>query len=137
MESKDPSFVKGATVTLHGDQAEKFIRHRDIQEDNSALYRMDQHKEYMLQFFQTAKKQSAQDSQLVTHLFDLIQNYMVTDMEKAEYLKIGADALTGGLTSEDIFTLPGNGMRGAEFDEFYVDYNNAIPMILKLFYREV
>jgi hypothetical protein len=62
---------------------------------------------------------------------------MVTDMAKADYLKIGADAMTGELTSEDIRTLPGNGVAGEQFDEFYVDYNNAIPLILKLFYREV
>jgi anionic cell wall polymer biosynthesis LytR-Cps2A-Psr (LCP) family protein len=137
METTDPAFIKGTQVTLQGEQAERFIRFRDTSEDNSALYRMDQHEEYILQFFQALKKKSREDSQIVTHLFDLIQDYMVTDMNKADYLKIGADALTGGLTSADILTLPGNGRAGGQFDEFYVDYNNAIPLILKLFYREV
>jgi LCP family protein required for cell wall assembly len=137
MEKSDPAFIKGTQVTLQGEQAERFIRFRDIEEDNSALYRMDQHEEYILQFFRALKTKSKEDSQIVTHLFDLIQDYMVTDMAKADYLKIGADALTGGLTSEDILTLPGNGMAGGQFDEFYVDYNNAIPLILNLFYREV
>jgi LCP family protein required for cell wall assembly len=137
MEKTDPAFVKGTQVTLQGEQAERFVRFRDTTEDNSALYRMDQHEEYILQFFQALKIKSREDSQIVTHLFDLIQDYMVTDMAKADYLKIGADALTGGLTSADILTLPGNGMAGGQFDEFYVDYNNVIPLILNLFYREV
>jgi LCP family protein required for cell wall assembly len=137
MEESDPSFIKGTQVTLHGIQAERFIRFRDVDKDNSALYRMDQHEEYILQFFQALKEKSKEDSQIVAHLFDQIQDYMVTDMAKADYLKIGADAMTGELTSEDIRTLPGNGVAGEQFDEFYVDYNNAIPLILKLFYREV
>jgi anionic cell wall polymer biosynthesis LytR-Cps2A-Psr (LCP) family protein len=114
MEKTDPAFVKGTQVTLQGEQAERFVRFRDTTEDNSALYRMDQHEEYILQFFQALKIKSREDSQIVTHLFDLIQDYMVTDMAKADYLKIGADALTGGLTSADILTLPGNGMAGAD-----------------------
>jgi LCP family protein required for cell wall assembly len=137
MEKSDPSFIKGTQVTLHGKQAEAFIRYRDIQNDNSALYRMDQHKEYIFQFFQAVKDKSKEDSQIVTNLFELIRNYMVTDLSKAEYLKIGTDALTGGIDSADILTLPGNGVVGGQFDEFYVDYNNAIPLILSLFYREV
>lgn len=30
MEKRDPAFVKGTQVTLHGDQAEAFVRYRDI-----------------------------------------------------------------------------------------------------------
>lgn len=138
MEKRDPAFIKGASVTLHGDQAEKFIRYRNTEEGNSALYRMDQHQEYIKGFFQAVKRTARSESGIVEHLFNIVQDHMITDMSKAEYLKIGTDALgMGGLEDEDIFTIPGYGITGeALYDEFYAEESELIPLILKLFYRE-
>lgn len=110
MEKRDPAFVKGAQVTLHGDQAEAFVRYRDITRDFSALYRMDQQQEYITQYFKAVKEASRTDTQAVTHLFDLIRDYMVTDMSKDQYLKIAMDGLdAGNLTGQDFYTVPGTG----------------------------
>ena len=55
MEKKDPAFVKGNQVTLHGKQAEAFVRYRDTDYHFTALYRMDQQQEYITQYFQAVK----------------------------------------------------------------------------------
>lgn len=137
MEIRDPALVKGSTVTLHGKQAEVFVRFRDINRDNSALYRMDQQQEYITQFFQAVREKSKNDSQIVTHLFDCIQEYIVTGMGKELYLKMAMDALSGeGLTQKDFYTVPGTGMATDWFDEFYVNEEALKPVILELFYRE-
>ncbi len=137
MEKKDPAFVKGTQVTLHGSQAEAFVRYRDIERDFSALYRMDQQQEYITQYFKTVKEASRTDSQVVTHLFDLIRDYMVTDMSKDQYLKIAMDGLdTGDLTSQDFYTVPGTGETTETFDVYRADRQAVIPIILDLFYRE-
>ncbi|MCC8125931.1 MAG: LCP family protein [Clostridiales bacterium] len=137
MEKKDPAFIMGSQVTLHGSQAEAFVRYRDIEKDNSAINRMDQHKEYIRQYFQTLQEKSREDSNIVPELFDRIQDYMVTDMDKAEYLKIAVDALSSsGLDDDSFYVLPGIGITTDRFDEYYVTFNQAIPMILQLFYRE-
>lgn len=105
MEQRDPAFIKGEQVTLHGDQAETFVRYRDINRDFSALYRMDQQQEYITQYMNALKAYSKKDSQIVTKIFDLIQDYMVTDMGKDLYLKIAMDALgSGNLSSENFYT---------------------------------
>lgn len=137
MEKRDPAFVKGTQVTLHGDQAEAFVRYRDIERDFSALYRMDQQQEYITQYFKAVKEASRTDSQVVTHLFDLIQDYMVTDMSKDQYLKIAMEVLDGGnLTSQDFYTLPGTGETTETYDVYRADRQSAISIILNLFYRE-
>lgn len=137
MEKKDPAFVKGTQVTLHGSQAEAFVRYRDINRDFSALYRMDQQQEYITQYFKAVKEASRTDSQVVTHLFDLIQDYMVTDMSKDQYLKIAMDGLdAGNLTGQDFYTLPGTGETTETYDVYKADRQSAIPIILNLFYRE-
>ena len=47
---KDPEFVKGKKVTLHGSQAERFVRSRDHSDDFSSLLRMEHHKIYLQHF---------------------------------------------------------------------------------------
>lgn len=137
MEKRDPAFVKGAQVTLHGDQAEAFVRYRDITRDFSALYRMDQQQEYITQYFKAVKEASGTDSQIVTHLFDLIRDYMITDMSKDQYLKIAMDGLdAGNLTGQDFYTVPGTGETTETFDVYRADRQAVIPIILNLFYRE-
>lgn len=138
MEERDPAFVKGSTLTLRGEQAEAFVRYRDITRDHSALYRMEQQREYLEGFFQAIKEAKGSDSQVVSHLFELVQEYMVTDMAKDEYLNMALAALnTEKLTSEDIYTVPGTGVTTARFDEFYANQEELTPILLELFYREV
>ena len=63
---------------------------------------------------------------------------MVTDMGKEEYLKIAMDALNSGeLGAGDFYTLPGESAETNLFDEFYVDKEALMPILLELFYREV
>lgn len=138
MEKRDPAFVKGSTVTLQGKQAEAFVRYRDISEDHTALYRMDQQQEYMTQFFLTVKEQSKTNSRIVEDLFELVQDHMVTNMGKEIYLKVAMDALESeGLSSESFYTVPGTGVTTDRYDEFYVDEEALMPVILELFFREV
>lgn len=137
MEKSDPSFIRGEQVTLHGKQAEKFVRYRDINRDFSALYRMDQQQEYITQFFQAVKNKSKTDSQIVQHLFDLIQDYMVTDLNKDQYLKIAMDGIQAeSLKPEDFCTVPGTGETTNQYDVYRADRREAIEIILNLFYRE-
>ena len=137
MEKTDPAFVKGAQVTLHGKQAEKFVRYRDITVDHSAIFRMNQQKEYITQYFSALQKKSKEDSQIVTKLFALLEDYMVTNMAKDQYLKIALDAVASeGISGEDFFMIPGTGVTTEQFDEFHADKEGMIPVILELFYRE-
>lgn len=138
MEKRDPAFVQGETITLHGAQAEAFVRYRDITRDYSALYRMDQQQEYITRYFRALQDKSKEDSQIVTRLFDMIQDYMVTDMGKETYLKIAVDALQkGSLEKDDFYTLPGSGVTTDLYEEYYVDPKASVPILLNLFYREV
>lgn len=138
MEARDPALVKGETVTLKGKQAETFVRYRDINVDHSALYRMDQQQQYIKGFFESVQKHSAKDSGLVVRLFDRVQEYMVTNMAKDQYLKIAMDAVAGGkLGDEDFYTVPGEGVVTLRFDEFYADKEALPPILLELFYREI
>lgn len=138
MEAADPAFVQGTTITLHGSQAERFVRYRDITKDNTALYRMDQHKQYIQGYFTALREQSKHNSNLVPDLFEMIQDYMITDMSKDEYLKTAADVLAGeGIPADGYYTLPGIGMATATYDEYYPNQQQAVPVLLELFFYKV
>lgn len=137
MEAADAAFVLGSTVHLMGQQAERFVRYRDIEKEHSALYRMDQQKEYLEQFYRTMQKKAAVDEGLIPRMLEAVEPYMVTNMEKADYLKLAMDmAGAGELTGEMIKTLPGQGISTAKYDEFYPDENGLKKVILELFYRK-
>ena len=88
MEQADPEFVFGQTVRLKGEQAERFVRFRDTERDNSAISRMEQQKLYISGFFQAVKEKSRTESNITEHLFEMSQDYMVTDMAKDEWCGI-------------------------------------------------
>ena len=140
VQKANPEWTKGSVITLRGKEAERFLRYRDKDVDNSPTYRMQQHRAYMLGFNDAIRRMSRQNSSIVTDLYDLTLSYMVTDLDKGEFLKLGMDALgTDGFVSEDIVSLPGVAIRADEtyaWDRVFVDYYSAIPVILDLFYRE-
>lgn len=114
------------------------MRYRDINKDNTALFRMDRHQEYMEGFFRALKAKAAEDDSVLTGLLDSINDHMVTDMQKDQYLKAALDVLnTQQLGAGDFYTVPGSGVTTARYDEFYVDQEAMIPVILELFYREI
>lgn len=137
MEQSDPEFVFGQTVRLKGEQAERFVRFRDTERDNSAISRMEQQKLYISGFFQSVKEKNRTESNITEHLFEMSQDYMVTDMAKDEYLKLAINALEGeGLTSASFKMAPGTGTATETYDEYYVDQEALVPILLDLFYRE-
>lgn len=137
MEKKDAAFVEGATVTLQGEQAEAFVRYRDIGEMHSAVYRMSRQREYMTKFFDTVKKKASRDSGIVTRLLGQVEEYMVTDMGKEEYLKVAMDALEmEKLAEEDIRVVPGQAVMTELYDEYHVNQDAMRQIILEMFFRE-
>ena len=137
LEQADPEFVEGSQVRLKGSQAERFVRYRDTAEDHSALFRTLRGQEFITGFFKAAQEMSKQDSQTVPHLFEMIENYMITDMGKEQYLGMAADALASqSLTSEDFYVLPGSAVVTETYDEYHADEAEMIEVLLELFYRE-
>ncbi len=137
MEQADPAFVYGESVTLHGAQAEKFVRYRDTSTDNSALKRSQQHRQYIAGYFQALKTKSTKDSGIITKLYDQMQDYMITNMQKESYLKAALDTMQQGtLDDSNMLTLPGYGTATETYDEYYAETDSIPDILLDMFYRE-
>lgn len=138
LKKADPAWKKGERIVLHGSDAERFIRFRDIETDGTPLLRMDQHKAYIAGFYQRLRE----DKTLPGKLADYIEDAVTSDMSKGEYEKMLLDGLLCGFDPEkDILILPGEMTTGEEdgavYDQFFVNYEEEIPVLLDLFYRKV
>ena len=137
LEERDPALQEGATVTLEGDQAEIYLRFRDVNQDNTAISRMDRHRTYMTAWMKQARAAAAADDSFGTKLMDSIEDVMVTSMGKDQYLKLGMSVLQSesSLDGTDILMLPGEAVTGTYYDEYYPDQEAIDDLILELFYR--
>lgn len=138
MERSDPTFVKGAEITLHGKQAERFVRFRDSRIDNSAITRMTQQKQYLQGYFAALRQKVAKDDGIITEIMNTVEQDMITNMAKDRYLEMGLAVLESqeSLTGDDILTIPGEAVTTERFDEFHHDPDGTLRMVLDLFYRK-
>ena len=141
LETADPEFVKGTTVLLTGDQAEKFVRRRDITVDFTAMTRMSRHRQYAIAFENKVMQLAKRDSNVIPGMFSLIEDNIVTNMDKGTYLKIAMDAVMSGepLSDKDFSTFEGKNIlnQEAQKDEFWPDYEQVDRLVLDTFFREV
>ncbi|SFR79471.1 LCP family protein [[Clostridium] aminophilum] len=141
LEAADPAFVKGATVLLKGDQAEKFVRRRDITVDFTAMTRMSRHRQYVMAFDHKITKLAKRDSDVIPGMFSLIEDNIVTNMKKGTYLKIAMDAVLSGepLSDKDFSNLEGENLvnHEEEKDEFWPDYEQVDQLVLDTFFRQM
>lgn len=137
LQEADPSFTPGARVTLKGDLAEKFVRYRDVNVKNSALDRMERQKTYIQGFAEAAKNQAAREEGFAERMLEETRPYMVTNLDKGEYLDLAMAFLGNSqtLTQEDMITLPGYTETADLYDLYFPDLYEIPPVVLDLFYR--
>ena len=126
----EESFVKGATVTLHGDQALAYVRARGSLEDTSNLHRMERQQQYvsaLLDQFGGAELELGTDT-----LLD-ISEYMVSDCTVDQLSRL-LERLES-YSYEGMRTLEGEAVKGDEFMEYYIDESAAQATVVELFYE--
>lgn len=137
LEKADPEFKEGATVTLKGDQAEKFVRSRMNLDDDSNIFRMNRQEIFMKAWKQQAYKKLNEDSNFAPKMVLALSEYLTSDMtanrlsELANNLKEYKDL--GTLTAEGKTLEEGEGRL---FKEFHVDEEDLHKKVLELFYEE-
>lgn len=96
-------------LLLKGKEAENFVRSRDVTVAQSALGRMKRQQQYIQSYIQTARAVAEEDDQLVSRMMNDIQDYMITNMSKDRYLKMGMTVLNSEqpIGDRDFITIPG------------------------------
>lgn len=127
--SVDPSFAEGATLTLQGDLAERYVRYRDITVTGSNNDRMERQNQFIQAMFQQMQNINAAAYESILSSAD---PYLTTDMSAEEL-----HHLKDYTIHQEIETVPGTAAPGEEHEEFTVDDQALYELILKLFYKKV
>lgn len=134
LEEVNPKFKEGAEVVITEADAEQFVRHRDIEQSQSAIARMNRQKVFMEAFVETAKIKATNDASLVVDMYESLKPYMVTNMGTDLF----ANLLGATYDSDNkILDIPGEKVDGIDFDEYHIDEAQLYEFILQNFYKEV
>ena len=126
----DPAYKKGATVTLNGTQAEKFVRYRDINETGSNETRVARQTWLVEQMF--TQLRSLGGATFVDEVMDKAGKYIESDISAENLKKLSSYKVSG-----EMLKLPGKAMEGDHHDEFRYDEDALQKMVIDLFYEEV
>ena len=114
-----PGYVKGASVTLRGTDALRFVRYRDSSLLDDNLRRMAHHRLYLTGLADAVRKASAEDKDFAARVYDLLDKYLNTDLTVENM-----SDLLNNLNEYTILptvTADGKYQPGEEFPEFIVD----------------
>lgn len=127
----DPAFEMGAVLTLDAQQAERYVRGRDLEGIGGNEERMERQIQYLDALVKTVKTQDI-DSLYNTFSF-LLEDYVLTDLTGNQI-----DELTDyTLDFNDVEFVPGEKVMGDTYEEFYIDEQKLNDKIINMYYNVV
>ena len=128
----DPSLVKGQTIVMDGELAEKYVRYRDVNEAGSSHARMRRQVQYIPALLETFQQEVGDDSRRGQQIYESISQYLLTDLspdEIEEFQEYKWDM-------ENIVYLEGEIVQGEEFEEFHVNRDALQKKLIELYYKQ-
>lgn len=136
LTQQDSALVKGATVTLDGDQAHAYVRSRDKSILESNNMRMARQKQYMLAFLQKALSQVRSNPGSLLSLYQTAGDYMVTNVGFSEVTYLASLVMDTGISEGAMYSVPGEVVQGDTYAEFIPDEQGLYELILDVFYEK-
>jgi LCP family protein required for cell wall assembly len=127
----DPAFVQGSTITLSGEQAEKYVRYRDTNEKGSNNGRMERQVQYIPALISAVKGKVGQGGDYYEAFYPLLSSYMVTDLSGDQMNQLSEYQLQYDKTEY----VPGEVHSGEEHEEFHVDDAKLREVLVEMFYK--
>lgn len=132
----DPEMIQGATLTLHGKQAEYFVRNRMNIGEGTNEARMLRQEAYLSQLLTQLRQQLEQEKQRTAEVLDALADYMVTDMPRGRM--INEVWAARDYTVEQPLALEGEHKVAEDgFMEFYPEESSVQQAVLELFWEPV
>lgn len=134
LEDHYPEFQEGAEAVLTEENAETFVRWRDIDETQSAIGRMERQQEFMRAFGETAAQRYGDNIEGLLAVYESLSPYLVTTIGNDWFLKLAEGYFGGAPVTE--WTVPGEGVEGEPYDEYHVDDSAFYEKIIATFYEK-
>ena len=129
----DPSLVKGAKVTLTGEQALRYVRTRDGLEDNTNIARMVRQRQYLTALREKTVEKLEGDGEFAVELTVQMSEYIISDRSVTQMQEL-LSKFSAYEFNETLY-LEGENKVGEKFMEFYPDEDSITEVVVKAFYR--
>ncbi len=132
----DPSMTKGTTLTLHGDQAEIFVRTRRSIGVGTNEARMARQEQYIQQLSTLLDTKMHEDGNFALTAYDAMEPYLYTNIPKGQL----ANEAWAAKDYQRLETIRPEGTHQVGDDgfmEFYPDAGSLQQAVLQLFYEKV
>lgn len=128
----------GETVTIHGIDAEMYVRSRDIEELTSNNDRMARQRQFMKAFLSQIWPSVKKDPSVILDLYNGIKSNSTTNLttSKMTYLTTTAISSLDSYKEIEFVNIPGAIKKG-EYAEFHINEEGLMEVMLNLFYTEV
>lgn len=126
----DPAFVEGSQITLTGEQAERYVRYRDINQQGSNNGRMKRQVQYIPALISAIREQAGSSGDFYGTYQNILAPYMVTDMSVDQINRLSDYAL-----SDEVAYVPGEAVPGEQNEEFVVNEEELKELLIKMFYK--
>jgi len=137
MTDVDSGWTQGAEITLHGEEAQTYVRHRKItisdeSQDNN-VPRMERQKQYLNAFLHTLLNKMKGDIFLPLNLYREMGDDIYSDVTASEMVYYASLIVNKGFNNS-VLSIEGKSKHG-EFTEFYPDQEALYQLILDTFYE--
>ena len=131
----DPSMKKGETVTLMGEQAEKYVRSREEVADGSNQNRMSRQSTYEEAFKPAFRNKCAENSKFPLEVYHAMEDYMTTNISAKKFCRLAI--LMSDENQDEKVAISGTyGLDEDEWQTFTPDEDSLQEAILELFYQK-
>ena len=136
LSKADPDFVQGKELCLSDEQAFWYVKYRDWQSYASADRRLERDKQFLEGFLNQAKDKIDENFLFPYHLYEECGEHIYTNLSTDRILMLLM--LAKDLEVQDVrfYNLPGETKMGEVYEEFYIDEEGLLNLILDLFYEE-
>lgn len=137
LTAKDAALVEGSEITLAGDQAEIYVRYRNMVDVDANESRRERQQQFVNAFIKEMLAITKEDISFPLNLYENTNEYMATNIDPSKISYFSYLFLTNGFSSSDMLKVPGEVVMGEKYAEFNVDEENFYEMILATYYNEV
>ena len=134
MENADPGFAEGEEVILTPENTESFLRYRDTEVSQSALARTERQAAFLKAFEDAAEQKYAEDPRFAAELYEALEPFMTTNMGSGEFIQLAQEI--SEYSAGESWSIPGEGSKGADYDEYHVDDSALYEKVIGTFYEE-
>lgn len=130
-------FNAGETYTLHGDEAESFVRSRTHATIEGNSLRMQRQKIYLENFTQTVLSRTKSDISTPVTIFNEASPYLYTNINASKVAYLSVSALRGNFNGFEIKNVEGDLKKGEVYAEFYPNEDKLFRLVLDTYYTPI